>query len=281
MKRLTPLANNPTYIDQYISIRNKKHLDVRSQLIDEHALVEERFDKLEEVISEDILSYITTDPRVEVIREALRACYDKTTINLRKLKRAIIDAQPPRLLKYCPMCGTTIHSTFDHYLPASRFPEFSVHPLNLVPCCSECNSIKDNFWINAAGERLFLHAFSDELPDEIYLEVILHEDASLTGVGASFNLVIPDDMDEQISQLIQSHFSRLHLLDRYRELSNDEIGEIIADGKEFMQAGGNDVRAFLRGCGNERAGIYGRNDWRSLLMVALANHHKIEDWVSI
>lgn len=282
MKRLSPLADDPAYIDQYISIRDKKHLDVRNQLINEHVLVVERFDKLQEVISDDILSSIETDPRVEVIRNALRACYDKTTNALRELKKAIKAVKPLRSLKYCPMCGTTPHSTFDHYLPASRFPEFSVHPLNLVPCCSQCNSIKDDYWRNAAtGARLFLHAYSDQIPDVQFLEVELYEEASLAGVGATFNLVIPDGMDEQISTLIQSHFNRLHLLDRYRELSNDEIGEILADCKVFIQAGGNDVRTFLRDRGNERAGIYGRNNWRSLLMIALANHNKIEDWVNI
>lgn len=281
MKQLSPLADEPAYIDQYISIRNRKHLDVRNQLVNEHVLVAERFDKLEEVISDGILNSIKIDPRVEVIRNVLRACYDQTTISLRKLKQAIKDVQPPRLLKYCPMCCTTVPATFDHYLPASQFPEYSVHPLNLVPCCSQCNSIKDNYWINAAGGRLFLHAYSDRIPEETFLAVVLHEKASLTGVGATFILVKPDNIDGQTWMLIQSHFCRLHLLDRYRELGNDEIGEILADCKIFIEAGGNDVRTFLRDRGNERAGIYGRNNWRSILMIALASHNKIEDWVKI
>jgi hypothetical protein len=282
MKRLSPLSNDPTYIDQYITIRNKKHLDVRNQLISEHALVKERFDKFEEFISDDMLDFIEIDPRTQVFKNSLRACYDKTTKPLRELKIAIKAVKPPRSLMYCPMCGTTIHSTFDHYLPASLFPEFSVHVLNLVPCCSKCNSIKDNYWINTAtGARLFLHAYSDEIPDVIFLEVELHEVPSLAGVGATFKLVIPDEMDEYNSRLIRSHFNRLHLLDRYRELSNDEIGEILANCKIFLDSGGIDVKSFLRGHGKDQSDLYGRNNWRSLLMIALANHHKIEDWVNI
>ena len=72
------------------------------------------------------------------------------------------------------MCGTTLPRTFDDYVPAVKFPEFAVHPLNLVPCCATCNSTKDADWLTAAGTRQYLHTYSDQLPDVQFVSVTLH-----------------------------------------------------------------------------------------------------------
>lgn len=279
MKRLTPLGDDPAYIDRYVAIRGRKHLAVRNQLIAAHPFVEERYEELDEAIADDTLRLMAVDGRAAPIRGALRACYDGATQPLRDLKKAITAAQPKRLLKYCPMCGTTIHSTFDHYLPAVRFPEFSVHPLNLVPCCSKCNSTKDDDWLTPAGRRQYLHAFSDEIPDATFVTVTLHEEDALTGVGATFLLVRPDGVEVPTWALIKSHFDRLHLLHRYAELSNDEIAEILSDCRIFIDAGGPDVRQFLGHRAQERFGIHGRNHWRAVLMQALAEHENLDSWI--
>ncbi|WP_245558798.1 HNH endonuclease, partial [Arhodomonas aquaeolei] len=42
----------------------------------------------------------------------------------------------------CPLCGHGQASTLDHYLPKSRYPQLAVVPLNLVPCCKDCNTGK-------------------------------------------------------------------------------------------------------------------------------------------
>lgn len=281
MKRLTPLSNDPAYVDRYVAIRNRKHLAVRNQLIAAHHFVEERYDELKEAIAADALRLMVFDGRAAPIRVALRACYDGATQPLRDMKKAIAAAQPKRLLKYCPMCGTTIHSTFDHYLPAVRFPEFAVHPLNLVPCCSKCNSTKDDDWLTPVGGRQYLHAFSDEIPDATFVTITLHEEDAMTGVGATFSLARPDGVEAPTWALIKSHFDRLHLLDRYAELSNDEIAEMLSDCRIFLDAGGPDVRQFLSHRAQERFGIHGRNHWRAVLMQALAEHENLDSWLEV
>ncbi|UUZ67921.1 HNH endonuclease [Polaromonas sp. P2-4] len=281
MKRLTPLGDDPAYIDRYVAIRNQKRLAVRNQLVAAHPFVEERYDKLDEAIAADTLRLMEVDGRAAPIGDALRACYGGSTQPLKDLKKAITAAQPKRLLKYCPMCGTTIHSTFDHYLPAVRFPEFSVHPLNLIPCCSKCNSTKNDDWLTPAGRRQYLHAFSDEIPDATFVTVTLHEGDVMTGVGASFSLVRPNEIEASTWVLIKSHFDRLHLLERYAELSNDEIAEMLSDCRIFLDSGGPDVRQFLGHCAQERFGIHGRNHWRAVLMQALAEHENLDSWLEV
>lgn len=280
MKRLTPVGEDPTYVDRFIAIRDKKHLPVRNQLIVAHPFIAERYDELDEAITDDALRLMAVDTRATPIRDALRACYDGATKPLKALKKEIKSIQPPRLLKYCPMCGTTLHTTFDHYLPAVRFPEFAVHPMNLVPCCSKCNSTKDDDWLDLMGQRQYLHAFADEIPEEPFLAITLYEENAMTGVGATFSLVRPHGIGGAVWALIQSHFDRLHLLDRYAELSNDEIAEMLVDCRIFVEEGGPNVRQFLLNRAQERFGVHGRSHWRALLMEALATHESLAAWVA-
>ncbi len=45
-------------------------------------------------------------------------------------------------LGVCPACDFSATRTqVDHYLPISLYPHLSCHPFNLVPVCSECNSL--------------------------------------------------------------------------------------------------------------------------------------------
>jgi hypothetical protein len=53
-----------------------------------------------------------------------------------------------RRLKVCPACdgkkpdsiGGRVYGHCDHHFPKARYPTLSVHPLNLVPLCGECNA---------------------------------------------------------------------------------------------------------------------------------------------
>ena len=279
MKRLTPVGGVPTPLDRFESIRNKKHLTTRAQLLAVHDTVVLRYGELAQAIAATNLASLQTNSAALQATAVLRACYSGATQPLRDLKAAIRDAQQPRVLKYCPMCGTTRPGTHDHYLPAIRFPEFSVHPLNLIPCCSTCNSIKDDDWLSSAGERQYLHGFLDDLPDFQFVHVALHERLPLRGVGATFSLQAPIGLDAHLWSLIDSHFRRLHLVARYNELGNDEVDEIISDCRVHVQEGGTNARNFLHGRAHDRRNVYGRNNWLAVLMEAIAQHPNFPIWV--
>lgn len=279
MKNLIALPDDPTYLDRYLSIRQKKHKATRTTLTDAHELIVQRYKIHAEALTNGSLANIQRSENAIQLSVPLRACYDKATQPLKQLKQAILDAQPERLLKYCPMCGTTLPSTFDHYMPGVKFPEFAVHPLNLVPCCSICNSTKDDDWLSAAGNRQYLHAYTDHIPDLPFVKVTLHEDPALTGVGATFSLERPENIADDKWHLIDSHFCRLKLIQRYDERGNDEVAEILANCCQFLSAGGQNVRKFLKGCAKERRAIYGRNHWIVVLMDAIAQHNNFKVWL--
>ena len=280
MRRLfSPPSQPASYLDQYIAIRDKKHQPVRGQLTAIHPLIARRYLNYEDALERRALNLMKCDPAAIAQADILRSCYNGTTKALKALKERIRAAQPERLLKYCPMCGTTLPGTYDHYLPAVDFPELSVHPMNLVPCCGTCNSKKDDYWISDR-ERLFLHAYTDEIPDQQFLYVELIEVMGLRSVGANFRLIRPDDLSDQVWSLIDKHFHRLELLKRYDERGNDEIAEIIADCRSYIQESGHDPRNFLQSRARDRALVYGRNHWIAVLMNAMAVHAGLPTWVA-
>lgn len=280
MRNLTVLPDAPAYLDRYIAIRDKKHKATKAPLIAAHALITQRYVDHAQAIALNALAGLVRNNQAAQLSVPLRACYDSPTQPLKELKKAIHDAQPKRLLKYCPMCGTTLPRTFDHYMPAVKFPEFAVHPLNLIPCCATCNSTKDADWLTPAGARQYLHAYSDQLPDVQFVSVILHENPVLQGVGATFSTQRPAGMPNALWLLIVSHFTRLKLIARYDERGNDEIAEILSDCRVYLDTGGPDARAFLQGRADDRQEVHGRNHWIAVLMEAMAKHPNLTNWVN-
>lgn len=64
----------------------------------------------------------------------------------------------------CPMCGSPVTGTLDHYLPREEFPEFSVMAANLVPACIHCNSGKKRrIFKGVNADERFLHPYFDKV----------------------------------------------------------------------------------------------------------------------
>lgn len=275
MKALLPLPTPPSHLDRYANIRNSKHLVTRDVLLANHASIEARFTALANHVGAGTLDLIGNSPLMAISNE-LRLCYGSGTKALGILTTAIKDAQSDGQLKYCPYCQTTLGGTIDHYLPAITFPEFAVHPLNLVPSCAKCNSTKGDDWLNAAGQRLYLHFYTDVMPAVDFLEVELVTSPALRSVGARFNLVqagIPD----QDWRLIQSHFRKLKLIERYDDQGSNEIGEMLESGQSYRQAGGTDVVHFFELEAGKAEGRYGRNHWRGKILRALAAYNELDN----
>lgn len=90
-----------------------------------------------------------------------------TTVPFNK-KQYIVD----RDLAVCPYCGRNEIEVqeengynddkppIDHYLPKSKYPFFAINCYNMIPCCTECNSLSNK------GDN---NPYSDEVPSNIYL----------------------------------------------------------------------------------------------------------------
>ena len=270
MKKLAALPTPPSHLDRYTAIRQRKHHATRDILTANHAAVEARYHALAACVATGSIEIIGGSTLLAISTE-LRHCYDSETIKLEELRTAIKQAQLVGQLKYCPYCQTTLGGTDDHYLPAVLFPEFAVHPLNLVPACSTCNSIKGHDWLDGVGRRQYLQLFTDTIPAVDFLQVTLVTQPSARSVGARFQLV-QAGMPNAVWQLLKSHFDRLDLIGRYEELGSDEIGEMLEAGRSHREAGGTDVRRFFQLQASKAEQKFGRNHWRATILRALALH---------
>lgn len=64
-------------------------------------------------------------------------------------------------LKSCPLCGSPVTGSLDHYLPRNQYPEFSIMRANLIPACMHCNSSAKGTTVHGGNPRRFIHPYFD------------------------------------------------------------------------------------------------------------------------
>lgn len=204
-------------------------------------------------------------------REDLLHCYESTAKALEELKRLITEFQSEGTRDFCPYCGIGAPRQFDHYLPKEKFPEFSVHAHNLVPCCGTCNGKKSDAWLDGNKARLFLNFYIDSLPTAPMLEAAVHW-VVRTGKRVpivSFDLVQPAGFGISNFELIKSHFEKLELLIRYKDQAHTEF-MVLRDAAVAREAKTVPVlRSFLNRFLQQREITLGPLNWRISLYKAV------------
>jgi hypothetical protein len=171
--------------------------------------------------------------------------------------------------KTCQNCTIGEVGTFDHLVPKEEFTEFAVHPKNLFPCCSKCNSYKNEIWRDE-GKRLFLNLYIDELPTVQYLFVRL--DITPQSIGTEFYLQNTNRINPEIFQLIESHYSRLHLCKRFSENADDVIIRLsTAISETIHMLPLEDVKDVCIKASKRHMALFGSNYWKSILEMELLN----------
>lgn len=144
----------------------------------------------------------------------------KKLVDFKNTATTILDNRASTICQYC-----TINSanTLDHIVPKSQFSEFTVNPKNLLPACSECNGYKlDRFKNN--NVRLFLNLYTDTLPSDQYLFVDIK---ILNGmIEVDYRLSNINNINAQLFSIIESHFEKLHLFNRFKSRTNTIITEM-------------------------------------------------------
>lgn len=156
----------------------------------------------------------------ELQKGALRHAFTVETEPMAGLRASLLE---PISVARCPFCGISESSTLDHYLPKEQYPEFSVFPKNLVPCCAVCNTRKrDRILDKGTDVRMFLHPYYDEIPDTAFLTVRVRMEAE--ALILSYRLKRPAGMPLRTFRHLRSHFNELSLADRYRRMGLEYLG---------------------------------------------------------
>lgn len=152
-----------------------------------------------------------------------KSLYSYSLSAFKRLRESIINDEHNRRNDLCPLCELDRISTLDHFLPKEHFPAYTIHPKNLVPCCSTCNSHKSHCW-HDDGTRKVWNVYLDSLPASSYLKCDITIVDELP--NASFRLE-NTDIDPDTFALITRTFTQLHLIQRYNDASYHEMQKFI------------------------------------------------------
>ena len=237
--------------------------------------IESQFDIYSGKFRDKKLYEITSLAFSEEEKESLINLYQYRSAIIQKIKGAILNSQERTINNTCQYCTLSEVSTLDHIIPKKSFPEFSVNPLNLFPCCAKCNSKKSNLWIKN-DKHLFLNLYLDELPNKKYL--IADFDFKDNVPMVTFSLGNPENIDNRTYEIIESHFSRLDLLKRMRKESNEKITDIInaIKGSYKLNSDIDSVKSAIRETEEDNKKAYGYNHWKSVLILSIIE--KDEFW---
>jgi len=145
----------------------------------------------------------------------LMHCYDSRTPTFKLVRDRIFNEQPAVLISFCPYCLLDSPKTLDHYINKAEYQEYSTLIRNLIPCCYDCNQVKGVDW-RLNENRLFIHFYEDTFIQYRFLHFSIDNN-----FNCSFKLLKPDEITIEQFEIVENHFRKLELLERYLKRSND------------------------------------------------------------
>lgn len=188
----------------------------------------------------------------------------------RELETELTTNSNSRRNNTCQNCTLEAINSFDHVLPQTEFIEFVVHPKNLFPSCTTCNSHKSKIW-RKNGKILFLNLYIDILPQVQYLFVKI----SITGnlIEPTFYLQNIHHINLDFYELLKNHYTKLHLFRRFKEKSGNIIEELENSIKPYKNSSlpKSDLVLLIKEKINLDQKSFGLNYWKSILELELIN----------
>jgi hypothetical protein len=170
--------------------------------------------------------------------------------------------------KKCPLCGVGGANTLDHYLPKSKFPLFSVLPLNLVPACRDCNTGKQADVPSTADEQS-IHPYYDHQRffDEQWLFAEVVQTSPPT---VRFFAHPPMHWDIVSKNRASAHLKSFGLSQRFAIQVADDLSAIRPELQRIPDAAGRSSHLMQRA---EDYGSVHKNSWQLAMYQALANSY--------
>ncbi|MXP25635.1 hypothetical protein GRI39_06215 [Altererythrobacter indicus] len=167
----------------------------------------------------------------------------------------------------CPFCGHLPVSTLDHFHGKAEYPVLAVTPVNLIPCCKDCNDYKGTA-AALTPETQFLNAYYDDLTEDRWLYAqIIHGSPP----GAIFSVIPPAHWGAVTTQRVARHFRELNLAKLYSSQSSRQLQNIRSSlSKNYAAGGAAAVQADLLER-SDSCNVVAINSWEGALFEAAAN----------
>lgn len=158
---------------------------------------------------EEVQSHYTDEAK----RKMLYNMYDRSRQYMVDLWDEV--AKVRGVLQMCPLCGKHEVTDWDHYIPRSVMPEYSIHVHNLIPTYTYCNGDKHGNWVEN-GMRVYFNAYYDVMPnlhDVLDIKILLSADTQTPMVMVCLKS-ISEDVPDNI-RIIRSTIVKLELISKY------------------------------------------------------------------
>lgn len=169
----------------------------------------------------------------------------------------------------CPYCAQRNVSTLDHYLPKSLYPKLVVNPLNLIPCCMECNHIKKEHYPSNNEEQI-INPYFDEIIMDIWLVAKVKQVRNKPPV-IIFSAKPSVNLPPLLIERIKWHFKKFKLSGLYTSQAARQLAGVAESLKREWEQGGEDgVRLAIQEHYLTWSKI-NKNSWQSAMFLALSS----------
>jgi 5-methylcytosine-specific restriction endonuclease McrA len=165
----------------------------------------------EQIVALNIRTYTDSNDESSARADSLRNLYKPDADQA--LHSILENMRRQHGLLMCPSCGEAgAPGTLDHYLPKSKFPEFSILLLNLTPMCERCQGEKGTSYICLGGKRHYLHPYFDPLNTPIFW-------VSFTPPYANpaFQVELDSNLPIELKEVAKLHLTGIALEKRFKE----------------------------------------------------------------
>jgi hypothetical protein len=225
----------------------------------------ERYDVLQGVAHNDLLA---NSLRPES-KAAIHNAYDEI-----QEKRRLTDLRSSLLFATdrCPCCGISAVEELDHHLPRSVYHALATYSRNLVPICHKCNNKKRTVTGINPLER-FIHVYYDDVPQQ---EQFLIVTITINGntLQTTFLIEQSASMSDEIFHKLTFQTARVNLDQRLKREVNTFLFSACESLYEAYASNNNadNIRILLSRTASQHQNKFGLNDWRTVLLSALANN---------
>ncbi|QQP86574.1 HNH endonuclease [Entomomonas asaccharolytica] len=267
MKNINYYSDNSMDFHKAVLLRKKNTSNdpsYKSRIEILESQISNRFTLYDSYFIQNSLELMDISPFSINEKDDLKKLYSYKSKIIKELKIALTTTDTNRIINTCPNCTISEINSFDHYLPQEKFPEFVVNPKNLFPSCTTCNSHKNASWIENE-RRIFLNLYLDQLPNLQYLFIEYEIDKNV--IVPHFYLNNSNNIDENLYCIIESHYYRLRLCDRFKENSNETISYMEDIIKTSLRGGlsQDKIIDIISGANELQKISFGYNYWKSIL----------------
>lgn len=141
--------------------------------------------------------------------------------------RAIYDEILNAAKEDCPFCGGLgTPKNLDHFLPKTKFPQFSVFPSNLIPACLDCNLDSKKTSYASTAEEQTLHPYFDKhiFFQEQWITADYIPGLNLDAPGEfRYYVNAPSHWDEVDKARVENYFEDFKLASRYAKQATSSL----------------------------------------------------------